>query len=111
MVVLSMHGGHGVMDLGLVDGRRCLNVGRDDDSVLLQVQLERVAGPVSLDLHDVKGDSLEEILKGRANPNAMPLQGLQPSCVRGCSNPLQEFCFCEGLVCMLDLVGEKMGGF
>ena len=111
MVVLSTHGGHGVTDQGLVDGRRCLNVGCDDERVLPQLQLERVAGPVPLDLRDVEGDSSEEILEGRADPNAVPLQGLEPGCALGCSNPLQEFCFGEGSVCVLDLVGEKMRGF
>ena len=59
VVVFSMHRGHGITDQCLVDGRCCLYVGRDDDCMLLQVQLERVAGPAPLDLHDIEGDSLE----------------------------------------------------
>ena len=63
MVVLSTHGGHGIADRGLMDSRHCLNVARDDDSMLSQVQLERVAGPAPLDLHDVKGTPWRRYLR------------------------------------------------
>ena len=110
-VGLSPHRGHGVADQGLMNRRGGLNIWCDDNSVLPKVKLEGIAGPASLGLHDVEGNSPKEVLESRADSDAVSLQGLEAGCASGCSNSLQEFGFGEGAARVLDLVGEKVRVF
>ena len=87
---------------------RGLDIGGDDDSVLPQVQLERVPGPAPFRLHDIERDASEKILEGRPDPDAVPLQWFEPGRERGDLYPLQEFYFGERTACVRGFVREEV---
>ena len=81
--------GHGVPNEFFMN-RGSLDIWGDYDSVLSQIQLERIPRPVPFGLHDIKRDASEEILKGQADPDTVPLQRFEASSMSGHLHPLQE---------------------
>ena len=81
--------GHGVPNEFFMN-RGSLDIWGDYDSVLSQIQLERIPRPVPFGLHDIKRGASEEILKGQADPDTVPLQQFEASSMSGHLHPLQE---------------------
>jgi hypothetical protein len=56
------HRGHGIPNKRFVNIGRGLDVGRNHNCVFPQVELEGIARPVSLGLHNIEGHPSEEVL-------------------------------------------------
>ena len=76
MLTTLMHCWHGKANEGIVDCWHRLYVGGEDLSMLSQVEDEGVAGPSAFYFHNVEGDTPQQVLEGRADPNTVALQGL-----------------------------------
>ena len=69
-------------------------------------RLGRVPGPMPLHSHHVEGYALQEVLQGRLDPDAVPLQRIEAGCASGLVDPLEEFGLGEGIACVFGTISE-----
>ncbi|KIJ94649.1 hypothetical protein K443DRAFT_110068, partial [Laccaria amethystina LaAM-08-1] len=99
---------HGEPDEVFVNFWDGLHVWGEDLGVLGLVDQERIARPSPLHLHQFKGCTPQQVLKGGRNANAVPLMWFQAGLPCCCCDHSYEFCRREGAVPAVFEVREKV---
>ena len=107
MLTLS-YGQHGQPGKGVMHCWHCLYIGGQYLCMFPYVEHECITGPSTFDLHDIKGDAPQQILKGGTNSDTVTLEGLQTSGACGFGELSEEPGLCEGSVPVFVMVHEEV---